>query len=114
MPSAAQAMASITRGRIRSPRKSRDSSATAAGMAAIVTPAASAEVSATPYSMQMLNRKLPRKLSQNSSQRSWRDSGASPGRRGSQCSMATAAMPKRSQASSSTGNTATSRRDRPT
>jgi hypothetical protein len=48
MPSAAQAMAKATRGRIRSPSATRDSSATAAGMVAITTPAASAEVSATP------------------------------------------------------------------
>jgi hypothetical protein len=48
MPSAAQAMAPATRRVMRSPRNSHDSSATAAGMAAIVTPAATAEVSATP------------------------------------------------------------------
>jgi hypothetical protein len=84
-------------------------------MAAITTPAATADVSSTPYSMQIENRKLPRKLSQNSSRRSCGDSGASPGsRRRTQCAMATAAMPKRSQASRNTGNTATSRRDRPT
>ena len=59
-----------TRPRMRSPRKMRDSSATAAGMAAMTTPAATAEVSITPKSMQIENRKLPRKLSQNSSLRS--------------------------------------------
>ena len=36
----------------------------------MITPAATAEVSATPNSMQIENRKLPRKLSQNSSLRS--------------------------------------------
>ena len=92
----------------------RDSSATAAGMAAMTTPAATAEVSATPKSMQIENRKLPRKLSQNSSQRSCADNGASPSRLRTQCSMASAAMPKRSQASRKIGNTATSSFDRPT
>jgi hypothetical protein len=114
MPEAAQAMASHTRGATRSRSSSHDSSATAPGMPAIATPAAVAEVSATPYSMQIENRKLPRKLSQNSSQRSWRDSGASPGVRRTQCSIASAAMPKRSQASRKTGNTATSSFDSPT
>jgi len=99
---------------MRSPRNRRASSATAAGIAAITTPAASAEVAITPYSMQIENRKFPMKLSQNSSTRSRRDRGASPGTRRSQCSMATAAMPKRSQASRNTGNAATSSFDRPT
>ena len=114
MPDAAQAMASHTRGAMRSRMNSHDSSATAPGMPAIATPAATAELSATPYSMQIENRKLPRKLSQNSSQRSCRESGASPGARRTQCSMATAAMPKRSHASRNTGSTATSSLDRPT
>ncbi len=48
MPAAAQAIAATTRGRMCSPRNSRDSTATAAGIAAIVTPAASADVSITP------------------------------------------------------------------
>ena len=80
----------------------------------MITPAATAEVSATPKSMQIENRKLPRKLSQNSRRRSWRSSGASVGPRRSQPSIATAAIAKRSQASKNTGNTATSNLDRPT
>ena len=92
----------------RSPSSRRDSSATAAGIAAIAMPAATAEVSATPLSMQTEKRKLPKKLSQNSSQRSRLPRRGSPGVRRSQPSIATAAMPKRSQASSSTGNSTTS------
>jgi len=88
--------------------------ATAAGMPAITTPAATAEVAATPNSMQIENRKFPRKLSQNSSQRSCRDSVGSSPRRRTQPSIATAAMPKRNHASRKTGKTATSERDRPT
>jgi hypothetical protein len=114
MPSTAQAMAACTRRVMRSPRKMRDSTATAAGMAAITTPAASAEVTATPNSMQIENRKLPRKLSQNISWRSCGDSGASPGPRFTQWIIATAAMPKRSHASRKTGKVATSSLDRPT
>ena len=64
--------------------------------------------------MQIEKPKLPRKLSQNSSRRSRADSGASPAGRFSQCSIASAAMPKRSQASRKTGNTATSSLDSPT
>ncbi len=68
----------------------------------------------TPNSMQMLNRKLPKKLSQNSNRRSRGESGASPAGRFNQGSMATAAMPKRSQASKNTGSAATSTLDKPT
>jgi hypothetical protein len=64
--------------------------------------------------MQIENRKLPRKLSQKSSTRSRRVSGASPAGRRSQVSMATVAIPKRSQASRNTGRAATSSFDRPT
>jgi hypothetical protein len=64
--------------------------------------------------MQMLNRKLPRKLSQKRSLRSPLVSGASPGGRGSHVTIAAAAMPKRSQASRNTGNAATRSLDRPT
>jgi hypothetical protein len=48
MPAAAHTMASRTRGVTGSFRASHDSRATAAGIAAITTPAASAEVAATP------------------------------------------------------------------
>ena len=68
----------------------------------------------TPNSMQIENRKLPRKLSQNSSQRSCRDSAGSAGPRRTQWTIATAAMPKRSQASRNTGKATTSSFDRPT
>jgi hypothetical protein len=71
-------MAAWVRRLMRSPSHQRLSSATAAGMAAITTPADTADVSSTPYSMQIENRKLPRKLSQNSSRRSCGVSGASP------------------------------------
>ena len=80
----------------------------------MITPAASAEVSATPNSMHTENRKFPKKDSRNSNCRSWRDSGASAGGRVTHPAIATAAMPKRSPASRNTGNTATSTFDRPT
>ena len=80
----------------------------------MITPAATAEVSATPKSMQIENRKLPRKLSQNSSLRSCADSGASPSRRRTQCAIASAARPKRNQASRNTGKAASSSFDSPT
>ena len=64
--------------------------------------------------MQIENRKLPRKLSQNSSMRSCGLNGASPSRRRTQCAIATAAMPKRSQASRKIGKASTSSRDSPT
>ena len=114
MPATAHPMAATTRGGMRSCRKSRDSTATAAGMAAITTPAATAELSITPYSMQIEKRKLPRKLSQKSRYRSCCDSGVSPAWRGSQLNIATAPMPKRSHASRNTGNTASSSFDKPT
>ena len=88
--------------------------ATTAGIAAMITPAASAEVRATPNSMHTENRKLPKKDSRNSSQRSCGLSRASPGWRFTQPAMATAAMPKRSQASRKIGSTSTRIFDRPT
>ena len=57
---------------------------------------------------------LPSRLPQNSSLRSGADKGASAGPRLTQCGIASAPMPKRSQASKKIGNTATSVRDRPT
>ena len=98
---------------MRSPSTHQEPSATAAGMPAITTPAAKAPLSFTPYNMQIEKQKLPRKLSQKSRRRSCAESGASPGERATQCSIATAAMPKRSQASRNTGSTATSSFDRP-
>jgi hypothetical protein len=92
----------------------QDSRATVAGSAAITTPAATAEVAATPKSMQIEKPKLPRKLSQNNSRRSRAANAGSPTARGSQCGIASAAMPKRSQASRKTGKTPTSNFDSPT
>ncbi len=108
IPPTAQAMPAATCPLLRSRRATHDISATIAGMAAMMTPAASAEVSATPKSMKMEKRKLPKKDSKKSSVRSRRLSGASPGWRLTHEAMATAAMPKRSQASRKTGKTSTS------
>ena len=114
MPDTAQTMAAATRGAMRSPSHHHDSSATMAGMAAITTPAATAEVKATPNSMHTEKPKLPSRLAQNISRLSGADKAASPGARRTQCAIASAAMAKRSQASRNTGNTATSKRDKPT
>ena len=76
--------------------------------------AATADVAATPKSMQTENRKFPRKLSQNSSIRSRGDNGGSAPRRRTQPTMATAAMPNRSHASRNTGKAATRLLDKPT
>ncbi len=114
MPSTASATATQVRGAMRSRNSSQLSTATATGIADMVTPAATALVRLTPVTMHSVNRKLPKKDSRNSSQRVCADSGASPGTGRSQPSMATAPMPKRSQASSSTGNRATSGLDRAT
>ena len=76
-----------------------------------IAPAASAVVRATPNSMQIENRKLPKKDSRNSRRRSRGDRRGSTGSRRTQRDMATAAMPKRSQASRKIGNTATSSLD---
>ena len=114
MPATAQAMPARTRPVSRSPRNTRDISATTPGSAAMITPAASAVLMATPYSMQIENRKLPRKLSKKSSTRSWRARGVSLAGRRTQPAIATAAMPKRSQASRKIGKTATSSLDSPT
>ncbi len=80
----------------------------------MTTPAASAEVCSTPNSMQTENSTLPNRLCRNSSRRSLRVVGASQGSRRSQCSIAGAAIAKRSQASRKTGNTASSSLDSPT
>ena len=72
----------------------------------MVTPAVTALVMATPLIMHSVKRKLPKKDSKNSSNLVWPDSAASFAGRLSQPSMAITPMPKRSQASNMTGNTA--------
>ena len=72
----------------------------------MVTLAATAPVSETPVIMQMVKRKLPKNDSTNSNQRVCRVIGASFAGRRSQVAIASAPMPKRSHASSSTGNAA--------
>ena len=74
----------------------------------MTTPAETALVMLTPNSMQMENRKLPRNDSRNSSRRVRPESGGSSAGLRSQGSIATAAMPKRIQASRNTGRAATS------
>ena len=82
--------------------------ATSAGIEAMMTPADTALVRLTPNSMQIENRKLPRKDSRNSSCRVCAVmSGSSAGLR-NQCSMAAPPMPNRSHASRNTGMAATS------
>ncbi len=78
----------------------------------MITPAASAELIATPNSMQIENRKLPKNDSRNSSQRSCAFSVDSSGPRLTHGAITTAAMPKRSHASRKIGNTTTSTFDR--
>ncbi len=108
MPTTAHATPAHTRGATRSRRNVQLSTATAAGMAAMMTPADTALVSLTPLIMHSVNRKLPRKDSRNSRRRVRGESGGSPGGFFSQCAIATPPMPKRNQASSSTGKTAAS------
>jgi len=93
---------------MRSRRNSQLRSANIAGIAARITPAETAEVSRMPPSMHSVKRKLPRKLSRNSSRWVRRFSGGSSAGRRSQCAMAMPPMPKRSHASSTTGSTASS------
>lgn len=105
MPATAQATALHVRMVTCSRKKNHPITATAAGMAAKVTPAEAALVRATPYSMHTVKRKLPRNDWRNSSRRVGQVSGGSSTGLGSQCSMATPPMPKRIQASRSTGKT---------
>ena len=107
-PATASDTAAQTRAPSRSRSTAQDSSATTAGSVARMTPAAAAEVSATPDSIRIENRKLPNSDCTNSVPISERFSGASPGRLRSQGSIATAPMPKRSQASRKTGSAAVS------
>jgi len=93
---------------IPSRRNNQLARATAAGIEAKMTPAETALVRLTPYSMHIENRKLPRNDSVKTSTRVRRVMTGSCNGRFSQCGMATAAMPKRSQANSNTGKTATS------
>ena len=69
-----------------------------------MTPVALAEVSMTPVSMQIENRKLPKKDCRNR----LRPCGARPASGRVQGSITIAARPKRSQASRNTGKTAVS------
>jgi len=77
MPATAQATATQVRRATRSRRTTQLITATAAGMAAMVTPADKALVRLTPYTMHRVNRKLPRKASRNSSHRTCAVSGGS-------------------------------------
>ena len=106
MPVTAKPMASHTRGPMRSPKKNQLSKATTVGMAAMMTPADTAVVMLTPNSMQMVNKKLPRKDSRKIRRLVAAVMGGSPAGLRSQCGMAKEPMPKRSQASKATGNTA--------
>ena len=107
MPKAAQAIAAQTRRLMRSPRKSQLISATTAGMDAMMTPAEIALVMLTPYSMQIVNRKLPRKDSTKTSFLVAQVMDGSETGFASQCGIAKPPMAKRSQASNMTGRTAT-------
>ena len=77
-------------------------------MDAMMTPADTALVRLTPNSMQIENRKFPRKDSRNTSFFVCAVMGASRAGLRSQCSMASPPMPKRSQASRNTGIAAAS------
>jgi len=108
MPRAPQLTAAQMRGPMYSLKKTQLSTATTAGMAAMMTPADTALVMLTPNNMQMENRKLPRKDSRNSNCLVLRVMGASPSGFLSQPTMAMPPMPKRNQASKNTGSAATS------
>ena len=99
---------------MRSRRNSQLITATAAGIAAKMTPAATALVRLTPYNMQIENRKLPRKDSRNTSMRVWPVIGGSCAGLRSHGNIATAAIPKRIQPSRKTGNAATRGLDKAT
>ncbi|CAM5194187.1 hypothetical protein CDEN61S_00461 [Castellaniella denitrificans] len=77
-------------------------------MADITTPAATAPLWLTPSTMKTVNRKLPMKASRNTSRRTRGVGGGSAAGRRSQCSMPAPPIPKRSQPSRNTGNTAAS------
>jgi hypothetical protein len=93
---------------MRSPSSAHDSKATTTGSALITRPAAVAEVSATPQSMQIENRKLPKKDCRKSCRDSKRLSGGSVAPRQVHGSSATAAIAKRKSASAKIGNSAVS------
>ena len=79
-----------------------------AGIKARITPALLAVVSDTPNNMSTENKKLPNHESKKISHLVWRfNTGSSTGLR-SHGNMASAPMPNRSHATSSTGKTATS------
>lgn len=106
MLAAARPVARSTRRPARSPSNHHDNSATSGGSAAITTPAAEAEVRATPESMKIENRKLPKKDWANKVRQIDGPSGASSRGRFIQGIITTAAMAKRSHASRKTGNAA--------
>src|SRR5450759_2567683 len=114
MPKAAHAIAAQTRSLMRSPRKSQLISATTAGMDAMMTPAEIALVMLTPYSMQIVNRKLPRKDSTKTSFLVAQVMTGSEAGLVSQCGIARPPMAKRNQASNRTGMAATSGLDNAT
>ena len=72
----------------------------------MMTPAVTALVRLTPEIMHSVNKKLPRNASRNSSLRVEAVNLGSSAGLGSQCTMATAPMPKRSQASRKIGRVA--------
>jgi hypothetical protein len=107
MPMAAKAMDNQIRTPIRSLRKYQLISAETAGMAAKMTPADTALVMLTPKSMQIEKRKFPKKDSKNKSPLVRRSIGSSDVGFFSHPAIATAAIPKRSQANKKTGIAAT-------
>ncbi len=102
------------RGPFRSRKKAQLIRPITAGMLAKITPADTALVMLTPYNMQIDNRKLPKGDSMKTSHLTCGVNGGSCAGARSQGDMASAAMPKRSQASRNTGNTATSGLDKAT
>ena len=114
MPATASAIASTARPPSRSRSSSHDSSATTAGSVDRITPAALAVVRATPLSIAIENRKLPKNDIRNSCRCSLRVSGGSSRAGRVHGIIATAAIAKRSSASTSTGNTASSGLDKAT
>ncbi len=113
-PTTAQTTAAQVRRPIRSFRNVQLIKATAAGIVAITTPAATALVMLMPNSMQIENKKLPKNDSKNSKRLVWGVIGTSLAGFFSQCSIAAPPMPKRSQASRKTGRATTSGLDKAT
>jgi len=80
----------------------------------MITPAASADVLATPKSMQIENRKIAEERFEKQQLRSCVSSRDSPGVRLTQATIATAANAESSHASKKIGNTTTSSLENPT